>query len=246
MDGTAAREVIEREWARFVELVADVAGRGAWGTPTRLAGWAVVDLVRHVHWGMTLEADALARLRSGDGVAAGRDAPEAVDALPEAVDTALRWLSAELAATEELDEGTVPMPYGAVPLALARQVFVMEAAAHTSDLEHAVTGDARFAPEATAPTGVVLTAFADALATGAPRPERGTGLLLAGPTLRLGLGFDGEHWGPLTGPASAEVRGSDRDLLLFALGRGRLDDLRLEVVGDRAVVERFKALVPGP
>ncbi|WP_199424163.1 maleylpyruvate isomerase N-terminal domain-containing protein [Actinotalea solisilvae] len=268
--GHRTARVEAAEWARLLAALAE-GGDALLDAPTALTGWTVEDLARHVHWGMTLEADGLRLLRGageppGAEVAAGTPAEGPRAGLVAALAAARDALVAALEVTRDAPEdAVVPMPYGPVPLGLARQVFTMEAAMHTYDLV-AAARDARGAVtgagERAAMLGAgdhghrgsvvlpacatVLAAFWPALAAAGTPPAPGTTLALEGPTVRLGARYDGASWTPHEGPADAVLRGDDAVLLLVAYGRVALEGSGVDVVGDAGLAARLKAMVPGP
>jgi len=140
------------------------------------------------------------------------------------------------------------MPYGDVPLGLALQVFVMEAALHRSDLAHAVDADDRLAVGAHAAAATVLQAFCPALAVdaGSRPPPAGTGFLLQGTTVRVEAEFDGAAWAAPTGPHAVVISGDDDAVLLAGYGRVPVEAAQLSVYGDAALARRLKEYVPGP
>jgi uncharacterized protein (TIGR03083 family) len=247
-----AQRLVAQEWAAFLELL-ESAG---WDTPTRLEGWTVEDLARHVHWGMTLEADALELAsRGGDAPSAGGSARRAEgvpfegarEHLPSALRRARERLLAALAAVPTGPGTVLPMPYGDVPLGLALQVFVMEAALHRSDLAHAVGADDRLAIGTHAAAATVLQAFWPALAVDAVAvPPPGTGFLLRGTTVRVEAEFDGAAWAAPTGPHAVVISGDDDAVLLAGYGRVPVEAAQLSVYGDAALARRLKEYVPGP
>jgi hypothetical protein len=143
------------------------------------------------------------------------------------------------------------MPYGELPMAMALQVFVMEAALHGSDLADAVpgaggSGDA-LPPEAGPTCAAVFQAFWPVFATAAASPPpAGTTVRLAGPTVAVEGRFDGTAWGPATGEPTALIEGSDDAVLLYAYGRLPFEKADLTVTGDQELAARFKEFVPGP
>jgi len=230
----------------------------AWELPTRLPGWSVADLARHIHWGVTLEADGLG-LVGTDGTrrAHGREHAGPAADLPDAVRAAVETLVQRARALPDDAAAVVPMPYGDVPLAVALDVFVMEAAVHRSDLAHALAaaghpaaglagpGD-ELTPATVASTAAFLQGWWDVLATGAPRPPAGTSIRLEGTSTAVTSRFAAGAWAPFDGPATTTVRGDDSAVLLFALGRIPLDDARLSVVGEGQHAARLKEYLPGP
>ena len=244
MTDDAAR-LIAREWAAFLELLDGTS----WDAPTRLAGWTVEDLARHVHWGMTLEADAL-ELASGTGGerrAVGVELEGPRDQIVPALRRARARLLAALAAVPTEPGTVLPMPYGDVPLELGLQVFVMEAAVHRSDLAHALGADGLLAPDAHASAATVLQAFWPALAAAAvTAPPPGTGFLLRGTTVQVEAEYDGAGWGPPSGPHAVVISGDDDAVLLAGYGRVPMDAAPVSVDGDPALARRLKEFVPGP
>lgn len=245
--------VVESEWARFLETLA-AGGDGVWDLPTRLPGWRVEDLARHVHWGMTLESEGLAGVQSSQR-ARGRTLTVPRGQILTALRAAHEELVSLLRVTPHEPGATVPMPYGDVPLGLAVHVFAIEAAMHRSDLVHAVHGAAvDLAPAAVPSCALVLQAFWPALAAASTAaPDAGTAIRLMGETVAVAATFDGASWVALTeDPGQREtaptvvVSGADVPLLMFAYGRLPLAGSGLAVHGDHTLAERFKELVPGP
>lgn len=245
----SVRAAVDREWARFRGLL----GTAGWSVPTRLPGWAVSDLAVHAVWGVSMEADALRRRRTGgDGRAAGRTLPAGTP--PETVRADLAAACAEL--HQELDrltEGdlasTVPLPYGDVPLGVFSQILVMEAGVHTSDLAAAAGEADDLGPDVVAATALTLRLFLPGLAAAAgERPAAGTAIAVCGETVDLGFRYHGGGWEATSGPAGsvATITGDDSTVLLFALGRIPGTDGRLSIAGDRDAGLRFKRWLPGP
>ena len=246
------RRVLQREWASVTRLLAPLSNED-WNLPTRCAGWTILDLARHTVWGVSMEADALRRARTGD-----RDPADgttmAVDSRPHEVLEALHEAAAVLNAetgTLGADDGdrTCPMPYGDVPLFAALDIFVFEAGIHSSDFAHAVGEDRPLADDVVPSTAAVMAQFLPVLATGSTTaPPVGTSFSLKGEAVSL----DG-HWsadGLVMGDPAAEpavtVAGDDSSVLLFAAGRLGVDDERLTVGGVTDLARDFKVYVPGP
>ncbi len=249
----AVRAAVAREWGRFRELL-DADGEN-WSTPTRLAGWLVGDLVRHAVWGVSMEADALRRRRTGSGGRAdGRTVGEGVD--PEAVlgelDAARGELGGELdRLTDEDLPSTAPLPYGDVPVAVFSQILVMEAGVHGSDLAAAVGEPDDLPPDVVQATTLCLRLFLPVIAaSAAEHPVPGTTIGLRGETVELGFRYDTGGWEALpaskASEADATVTGDDSTVLLLALGRVPDTDTRLSISGDEGIARRLKLWLPGP
>lgn len=226
-----AKALALASWDGFAAALR-VAGQAAAVRPTRLAGWTVEDLVRHTAWGMSMEAEALRLAVVAEGARHGaRAAGRVVDGLAgDALDLAWHRARAELAAGfdvvgDVVRRGAVPvlpLPYGDVPLAVALDTFVMEAAVHGDDLRAALVGHAEPGDGPDAGPDAGLDAGARAEAVPAPLPpldprvvpscarfvqhfwpvlaslgtpvRAGTTLRLVGRTIVLGGTFDGASW----------------------------------------------------
>lgn len=245
------RQILQREWASVTRLL-DTLPEQDWNRPTRCTDWTILDLARHVVWGVSMEADAVRRARTGerdpaDGItiAVDRGAREVLEALQEAADD----LHAEMQSLgPDAGDRTCPMPYGEIPLSVALDVFVYEAGIHASDFAHAVGADRPLADDVVASTATVTSQFLPVFASaGTPAPV-GTSFSLKGGAISL----DG-HWsadGLVMGDPLAEptmtVEGDDSSVLLFAAGRLGADDERLTVKGSTDLARDFKVHVPGP
>jgi len=205
--------------------------------------------VAHTCWGTSFEADGLRRARTesggvAEGVEVGADGTG--DVLRTRLVVNARALVEEIDSFLEAphDRG-VPMPYGDLPVALALEVFAMEAGMHTSDLAAALGEDDRLEPDVCRAALAFLHAFGPAMADqGGARLESGTsvGLRCSQASVRFfhgGGGWRTDHLG-----ATTTITGDDTDVVLFAFGRRPFEAVTVE--GDPALAARFKALVPGP
>lgn len=223
-------------YRRFVDLATGF-GPADPDRPTRLAGWRVGDLVDHVAWGMSMEADALRRATMTDPVAA---------------DGLVAGLDAFAVAIEGLDdpELLVPLPTGTVPLAFAAPLFALEAAVHASDLADALGVDAGLDADELAAALPAVTGALGFLGALGERPDAPVRLALRGGTLGWDLVWDGE-WGVTEecgdtrpGDHDAVVTGPDEEVFLCVLGRTPVRSLR--IAGDADLAGRLKAWFPGP
>jgi uncharacterized protein (TIGR03083 family) len=251
LDLTTCREVVRREIAADLARL-ERTPEEKWDHPTRLPGWSVRNLARHIAYGQELEAEAMRRAREG--------IPEAADAPTPGSDkgailAAIRRNHEQLLAEmdqhtpESLASAICPMYYGPVPGPLAVNVWAFEAGVHGNDLAAALGEDLPLARDVVQATAAVLGASLPLLATAATeRPASPVAFLLAGDTIRLEVRYDGASWQPAPGLAEETVRisGDDTALLLFALGRVGLDHPGLAVSGSQEEARRFKDYAPGP
>lgn len=224
-------------YRRFVDLATGLGPTDP-DRPTRLAGWRVDDLVGHVAWGMSMEADALRRATGTSPVAADGLAAE---------------LDVFAAAIEDVDdpELLVPLPTGTVPLAFAAPLFALEAAVHASDLADALGVDASLGADELAAALPAVTGALGFLGALGERPDAPVRLALRGDTLGWDLVWDGVEWRVIEergdtalGDYDAVVTGSDEEVFLCVLGRTPVRSLR--IAGDADLAGRLKAWFPGP
>ena len=249
IDVATGRAAIDAETARSLSML---RGLDDWTTPTRLAGWSVADLARHLVWGQRLQADAWRRVPTGDATAiasapevSSDDRAEVLDALA----AANAELSAALAAVtdDQLASAMCAMPYGTLPAPFILQMAAMEAGVHRSDLA-AVAGedDTLVEPVIVAATTVLGGALPLLGASGDGSAPAGTSVVLRAPGLELAAirGDGGWSLGPVPEQPTTTISGEASDVVLFALGRR--DPQAMEVRGDPEGAARFKAWFPGP
>ena len=249
------RDRVERTWQVFHQRLLERPD--LWDAPTRLTGWHVSDLAAHACWGTSLEADAIERALGGVSGPAEGVSPQP-SASRETVLTTLRGSYARLAtALDALEQraatdpgtaaGTLPLPYGDVPVPLALSIFEMEAGAHGSDLAAAAGEDDTLSPEVCAATFATMRVFGPILAEAAgtvPPPDAVLELRCGDDTLRFGPGDDDRWTAAATGAATTTIGGRCSDVTLFLLGRRPVDAVTVD--GDPELAARFKDLVPGP
>lgn len=243
----AARAAIRRDMADVLTSL-HASSPDQWDVATRCAGWNVADLVAHLVWGQRLEASGLA------GAASGRtevELPEPVPATPGAgliaqLEEAHGRLLAELDQLTDDDLGRLaPMPFGLAPVGLVLQIVTMEVGVHADDVRHALGAPGELGRDVVEASAVVLEAFLPTLAGAAAAPAEPVAFRFLGEGLDLTLAHDGAAWS--TVPTTADVRftGAGHDLVLYLLGRGDVDERRLEVAGDVTRATAFRSFVPG-
>ena len=246
------RSILQREWESVTRLLAGLSDED-WNRPTRCAGWTILDLGRHVVWGVSMEAEALRRAGSGEHEPAnGTTLP--VESGPQEVLAVLHSAVADLdAQTSALgpDSGalTCPMPYGEVPLPAVLDIYVFEAGYHASDFAHAVGEDRPLAADVVPSTAAVMAQFLPVFAAGSTStPPEGTSFSLKGGAISLHghWSADGLVMGEPAPEPTVTVAGDDSSVLLFAAGRLAAEDQRLTVGGSTDLARDFKVYVPGP
>jgi uncharacterized protein (TIGR03083 family) len=254
LDTSTATAVTARNWEAVLATLRGLDDPG-WSAPTRCAGWQVRDLIEHAVWGVSMEADAVRRARSGqggraDGVTLAGPADTAL--LVEALSEAVTDLVFELATgTDEDDARTVPLAAADVPWPLAVTIFAFEAAVHADDLAGALAPDAprpELEPDALRATAAFLTWFLPLMAPVGEPPAPGMAVRFAGDggQVDFALTWDGSTWSRAQAGAGLTIAGSDSDVARVALGRLPVDDFALRVSGDPAAAAQVKRWLPGP
>jgi uncharacterized protein (TIGR03083 family) len=243
LDLEAARQAHRRDMAEVLNRLT-LASDDEWLAPTACAGWTVADLAAHLGAGQAMRADALSRMQAGVGepgaVPEVRGDRAAVLAVLQEQNGRME---AELARLTEGDvERAVPMPFGAVPLGVMAQIFVMEAGVHAQDVQMAMSGQAVLPLDVIEATTGVLTVV---LHRGDPPAEEGVAYRLCSNNIDICFTWRGGEWVHDPGEGTCLIEGDDNTVLLFALGRIPADDPGLRVT-DLDAARRFKAYFPGP
>jgi uncharacterized protein (TIGR03083 family) len=248
IDVKTARKSIDAETARSLELLRTTD----WSTPTRLAGWSVADLARHLVGGQAMQASAWRHVAAGDSTTmAASPELDATDAA--AVEAALVAANAELstalgAVTDDQSASALcAMPYGTLPAPFVLLLATMEAGVHRSDLAAAAADDDTLS-ELTieAATAVLGGALPMLGAAGDGTAAPGTSIALRAPGFELAALRSDDGWSvqPALAEPTTTIVGSASDVVLFALGRRAAASM--DVTGDQAGADRFKAWFPGP
>lgn len=243
-----AREISEAA-ARLRALAAD-----QWDRPTRLSGWTIADLGRHLVWGQRLQAEAWDRLLKGSDETADPP-PVTTDDPRELVEELVAAHTAFMTVLSRADDEALgrpaPLPYGVIPGAAALLTAMMEAGVHRADVEHALDGDGTTLPEdvARAAAMVVSGWLPAAGAASRVRPPGSTTLVLRGDdgSSPVAVHWDGTMWQPAEGTEpTCQISGQTGMVVLFALGRIPPEHPGLTIEGDWELAEDFKRYFPGP
>lgn len=249
IDLRTGRGSIDEETAQSVELLRRLDD---WGAPTRLTGWSVSDLARHLVWGQRLQADGWRRVAAGDATTIAA-APELTSADQAELVDALVAANAELgealgAVTDEQAATAVcAMPYGTLPAPFILLLATMEAGVHRSDLAAAAGDDDLLAETTIEAAAAVLGGALPMLGAGGDgTAPSGTSVVLRSPGLELAAlrGDDGWTVGPAPADPTTTISGTASDVVLFALGRRAPGSM--DVAGNPDGADRFKAWFPGP
>jgi uncharacterized protein (TIGR03083 family) len=246
IDLATARTALTDEMGRSDAILSDAD----WSRPTRLAGWSIGDLARHLVGGRRMQTAAWRTLAGGPATDDGEVGDED-DAVREALASSAAALLDTLARTRDEQLGELlTMPYGTMPAAFVLLLAVMEAGTHASDLAAAVgRSDTLSAVVTDAAVGAIAPSLPLLAASGEGAPAEPVTIVLAGEgAFEIAVSGGGsEGWALLeTTPArpTTTIAGSASDVVLFALGRRAASDLRVD--GDLNGAERFKAWFPGP
>ena len=248
IDVATGRASIDAETTRSLDVL---RGIDDWRSPTRLPDWSVGDLARHLVWGQRLQADAWRRVGAGDTGTATASELLATDRseVLEALIAANGELGAALekVTDEQAESALCAMPYGTMPAPFVLLLATMEAGVHRSDLAAAAGLDDALDEKTVDAATTVLGGTLPLLgAAGDGTAPLGTSVLLRAPGFELAAlrGDDGWTVGAPPERPSTTIAGSASDIVLFALGRR--DASSLDVGGDPAGADRFKAWFPGP
>jgi len=243
LDVEAARRAHSRDMGEVLNRLT-LASDVEWLAPTPCVGWTVADMAAHLGAGQAMRADALSRMQAG--VEEPGPVPE-VRGDRAAVLAILKEQNARVEAefarlTESDVQRAVPMPFGALPLGVMAQIFVMEAGVHAQDVQMAMSGQAVLPLDVIEATTGVLTLV---LHRGEPPAEEGVAYRLCSNNIDICFTWRGGEWDHEPHEGACLIEGDDNTVLLFALGRIPPEDPGLRV-GDLDAARRFKAYFPGP
>ena len=246
-------ETARRTIAEDVDAICDRLGgltSDQWSAPTKLPGWQVLDLGRHLVWGQDLQAAAWRQLRAGATEALIPSHPD-IDAQQVVIDLrrAHRGFDQELAdvSAENLQQ-ECPMPYGMIPATLVLQIAAMEIGVHHFDLCTSLGTDHELSDEVTT-AGLSLVPLLLGATDLAPTSgvALGTSYQFTGGRLNASVRLTDHGWVlDEGGTPTCDIRGQDAALLLFIVGRLAPDDHRLTVTGSAQQAAMFKTYFPGP
>ncbi|HEY9288795.1 MAG TPA: maleylpyruvate isomerase family mycothiol-dependent enzyme [Candidatus Dormibacteraeota bacterium] len=261
MDSNLSRLELSRDW--YLEAV-DAVPDDRWKAPSLCAEWTAGHVVAHVTTGdqlfQGLIMDAIGKDRRGLDLPVDfadrrrrfeelttKDATTLKTAAHHAADGCVETIKE---AVENSPSTMVTVPFGTVPVTTARALRLNEYIIHGHDLEPAI-GKARPIPD-----WFVDRALADAITMLSRLHQRS-------PHKGKGARFhvhrtDGEgEWMVIAengeakvesghGTGDAAFRGPGHQLYWVLMGRGRPDELGVEVHGDPALAGAFKEWFPGP
>lgn len=235
-----------------------------WTKPTLCEGWTAIHVVAHVTAGdqfvRGIVYDVLGQPRTGQDVPTSREERkqrfEALStAAPADVKQAARreseqTVAAVLEAVEKAPQIQVSMPVGTVPVSALRALRLNEYVIHGHDLTPAI---GRSIP---IPEWFVERALADSIGL-MPRLHQRSKRQGESATFHVHR-TDGEgEWTlrvsdgqaavePGHGKADVAMRGSAEGLYWLLMGRGKPEELGVELHGDPAKAAAFKEWFPGP
>ena len=263
-DLSTATQATERDLAAIIGRLDGLADAG-WNAPVRCRGWQVTDLAAHLVGASRGQAEALHRAAAGVPDLALLAPPPDPD--PRSLIAALkdgqdRLLSALRQLPRHALDGTVPLPFGLLPAAVALQIVPLEYGFHRNDLDWALGDPVALSPDISATLLGIVPGLLPMLAAGSPvhspgaRPTKPTSFRLATPSARFLAIYPGDA-GPAGGPAwsvtaddghataTCEISGDDSPVALFVMGRISADHPSL-TVSDLGAARAFKQYFPGP
>ena len=256
-DQTTAVQAIERDLGAIIDRLDGLADAD-WRLPVRCQGWQVTDLAAHLVAASRGHAEGLRRAAAGMtepaalAPPADRDPRSLVAALKDGRD---RVLSALGELPPRALAGSVPLPAGLLPAAVALQIVPLEYGFHRNDLDWALGNPADLAPDIAATLLATLPGMLPLLAAGSPIHSHGTvpaepvSFRLAAPGGRFLASHDGNTWSVTADDGHAavtcEISGGDSPVALFVMGRIDADHPSLTVT-DPAAARAFKRYFPGP
>jgi uncharacterized protein (TIGR03083 family) len=256
-DLPAALAATERDFDAIISQLDGLAGP-EWGAPVRCAGWQITDLAVHIIGASRGQAEGLRRAAAGISDMARLDPP--AEREPRALMAALKDGQGQLlAALRDLPppalDGTVPLPFGLLPAAVALQIVPLEYGFHRNDLDWALGRQVPLSDDVAATLVGIVPGLLPMLASGTPVSAAGTpppgpvAYRLVTPAALLLAGYDGTAWsigpGADNSPVTCEISGDDSSVALFVMGRIGAGHPRLAVT-DAATAGAFKSYFPGP
>jgi uncharacterized protein (TIGR03083 family) len=214
-----------------------------WSRGTRLPGWDVEALARHVAAAAWQQAEAFHRARVGAG-----EAPSYLEitlADPrEAIERCAAHLRGAIDQLDAASEPIVPLPFAALPASFAAAVILIEYGVHLNDLEHALGEDTDLREPVADAVVELMGAMLPGLASSGPDGPASFALRAEGRAPTCVAWRDGAWQTAPDGDADCTIEGSASGVALFALGRKPATELR--VTGDAALADAFKTFFPGP
>jgi uncharacterized protein (TIGR03083 family) len=211
--------------------------------PTRLEGWDVDALARHVGAVAWQQGEAFHRARAAIG-----EAPSyleiKLDDPVEAIELGAAHLRSGIDQLDAASEPIVPLPFAALPASFAAAVLLIEYGVHLNDLEHAF-GEPTELREPVADAVVELMgAMLPGLASSGPDGPTSCAIRAEGRAPTCVAWRDGAWLSVPDGDADCTIEGTASQIALFALGRIPSSDVT--VTGNAALADAFKTFFPGP
>lgn len=207
-------------------------------TATRLEGWDVDALARHVTAVVWQQGEGFHRARVG-----ATHAPSYLEIGPDQLERAAAHLRAGIDQLDAASEPIVPLPFAPLPASFAAAVVLIEYGVHLNDLEHALgeTTDLR-TPVADAVVELMGAMLPGLASSG---PDGPASFALRTPDTTTCVAWRDGAWQSMSDiEADCTIEGSASDVALFALGRIPADDLTIR--GEAELAKAFKDFFPGP
>jgi len=256
-DQPTATQATERDLAAIIDRLDGLADAD-WNAPVRCRGWQVTDLAVHVAGAAGGQAEALRRGAAGVTDLArlapppDRDPRSLIAALKDRQD---RLISALRELPQHALEGTVPLPFGLLPAAVALQIVPLEYGFHRNDLDWALGDPVPLSQDISSTLLGIVPGLLPMLAAGSPvhnpgaRPAEPVSFRLITPGARFLASYAADGWSvtPEDGSAAVtcEISGDNSAVALFVMGRISASHPSI-TVSNPGAAQAFKQYFPGP
>jgi uncharacterized protein (TIGR03083 family) len=256
-DLTTAAQATERDLAAIIDRLDGLADAD-WKVPVRCQGWQVTDLAAHLAGASRGQAEGLRRGAAGITEPArlapppDRDPRSLLFALKDGQD---RLLTALRELPQPARDGTVPLPFGLLPAAVALQIVPLEYGFHRNDLDWALGDPVDLSQDISETLLGIAPGLLAMLAAGSPvhrpgtKPAEPISFLLLTRTVRLLASYDGDAWAVTAADghatATCEISGGDSPVALFVMGRISAEHPSI-TVSNLTAARAFKQYFPGP
>jgi len=256
-DQPTAIQATERDLAAITGRLDGLADAD-WNAPVRCRGWQVTDLAVHVAGAAGGQAEALRRGATGVTDLARLAPPPDRDPrslIADLKDRQDRLISALRELPQHALEGTVPLPFGLLPAAVALQIVPLEYGFHRNDLDWALGDPVPLSQDISSTLLGIVPGLLPMLAGGSPvhnpgaRPAEPVSFQLTTPSARFLASYAADGWSVTPYDSSAavtcQISGDNSAVALFIMGRISASHPTI-TASNPSAAHAFKRYFPGP